>query len=154
MAERLKSKLLEEEHSVDVIAGPDSYRDLPRLIKTVETGQKAINVLLSLEETYADITPVRLASNGVSAFISIMRGCQNHCSYCVVPYVRGNERSRPPESIIHEAQKLFENGYREVTLLGQNVNSYRWTKNGVVTDFRCCESVLRHRIPKTSPMNC
>lgn len=144
MAERLKSKLLEEEHSVDIIAGPDSYRDLPHLIKTVEDGQKAINVLLSLEETYADITPVRLGSNGVSAFISIMRGCQNHCAYCVVPFVRGNERSRPPESVIQEAHELFENGYREVTLLGQNVNSYRWIKNGIVTDFaRLLESVAK-----------
>lgn len=124
MAERLKSKLLEEEKIVDMVVGPDAYRDLPNLIKEADDGQKAVNVFLSREETYADISPVRLNSNGVSAFISIMRGCNNMCSFCVVPYTRGRERSRNPESIIKEAQELFDNGYREVTLLGQNVDSY------------------------------
>ncbi|MFI5164259.1 MAG: tRNA (N6-isopentenyl adenosine(37)-C2)-methylthiotransferase MiaB [Bacteroidia bacterium] len=126
MAERLKSKLLEEEKIVDIVVGPDAYRDLPNLIESVEGGQKAVNVLLSLEETYADISPVRLDSNGVTAFISIMRGCDNMCSFCVVPFTRGRERSRDPESIVNEAKDLFEKGYREVTLLGQNVDSYLW----------------------------
>jgi tRNA-2-methylthio-N6-dimethylallyladenosine synthase len=126
MAERLKSKLLEEEKIVDLVVGPDSYRDLPNLIESVESGQKAVNVLLSLEETYADISPVRLGSNGVTAFISITRGCDNMCSFCVVPFTRGRERSRDPESIVNEAKNLFEQGYREVTLLGQNVDSYLW----------------------------
>lgn len=126
MAERLKSKLLEEEKLIDIVVGPDAYRDLPNLIETVEGGQKGVNVLLSREETYADISPVRLASNGVTAFISIMRGCDNMCSFCVVPFTRGRERSRDPESIIREAKNLFEHGYREVTLLGQNVDSYLW----------------------------
>jgi tRNA-2-methylthio-N6-dimethylallyladenosine synthase len=126
MAERLKSKLLEEEKIVDLVVGPDSYRDLPNLIERVESGQKAVNVLLSLEETYADISPVRLGSNGVTAFISITRGCDNMCSFCVVPFTRGRERSRDPESIVNEAKNLFEQGYREVTLLGQNVDSYLW----------------------------
>jgi tRNA-2-methylthio-N6-dimethylallyladenosine synthase len=126
MAERLKSNLLEEEKLVDLVVGPDAYRDLPNLLQKVEGGQKAVNVLLSREETYADINPVRLDSNGISAFISIMRGCDNMCSFCVVPFTRGRERSRDPESIIHEAKYLFENGYKEVTLLGQNVDSYKW----------------------------
>jgi len=126
MAERLKEKLLEEEKFVDIVVGPDAYRDLPKLIETVEGGQKAVNVLLSREETYADISPVRLASNGVTAFISIMRGCDNMCSFCVVPFTRGRERSRDPESIVNEARVLFEQGYREVTLLGQNVDSYKF----------------------------
>ncbi|NWJ52842.1 MAG: tRNA (N6-isopentenyl adenosine(37)-C2)-methylthiotransferase MiaB [Bacteroidetes bacterium] len=126
MAERLKEKILEEEPHVTVIAGPDAYRDLPKLMADVEEGQKAVNVLLSSSETYEDIEPIRLDHNGVSAFISIMRGCENFCAYCVVPYTRGRERSRNPETIIHEASDLFEKGYREVTLLGQNVNSYRW----------------------------
>lgn len=130
MAERLKSKLLEEEKDVDIIAGPDAYRDLPQLMNSVENGQKAINVLLSAEETYGDIRPVRLDPNKISAFISIMRGCQNFCSYCVVPFTRGKERSRSPETIINEARELFDQGYREVTLLGQNVNSYNWDENG------------------------
>ncbi|MFZ5554900.1 MAG: tRNA (N6-isopentenyl adenosine(37)-C2)-methylthiotransferase MiaB [Bacteroidota bacterium] len=130
MAERLKSSLLEEEKLVDLVVGPDAYRDLPALVKQVESGQKAVNVLLSREETYADISPVRLDNNGISAFISIMRGCDNMCSFCVVPFTRGRERSRDPESIIHEAKYLFENGYREVTLLGQNVDSYKWNMNG------------------------
>ena len=127
MAERLKAKLLEEEKMVDIVTGPDAYRDLPRLIEEAETGQKAVNVLLSREETYADISPIRLNSNGVTAFISIMRGCNNMCSFCVVPFTRGRERSRDPESIVREAQQLFAQGYREVTLLGQNVDSYRYS---------------------------
>ena len=124
MAERLKEKLLEGNCGVDIVAGPDSYRDLPHLCREAESGGKGINTLLSTEETYADITPVRLDKNGVSGFISIMRGCNNFCAYCVVPYTRGRERSRSHETIVGEARTLFENGYREVTLLGQNVNSY------------------------------
>lgn len=127
MAERLKADLLEEEKIVDLVAGPDAYRDLPRLIGQVDEGDKAVNTFLSREETYADINPVRLNSNGVTAFISIMRGCDNMCSFCVVPFTRGRERSRDPKSIVAEAQKLFARGYREVTLLGQNVDSYKWS---------------------------
>jgi tRNA-2-methylthio-N6-dimethylallyladenosine synthase len=126
MAERLKSKLLEEQKLVDLVVGPDAYRDLPNLIQTVESGQRAVNVLLSREETYAEISPVRLGSNGISAFISITRGCDNMCSFCVVPFTRGRERSRDPETIVAEAKELFANGYKEVTLLGQNVDSYEW----------------------------
>jgi tRNA-2-methylthio-N6-dimethylallyladenosine synthase len=126
MAERLKSKFLEEEKLVDVVVGPDAYRELPQLLSEVESGQKAINVLLSREETYADISPVRLNGNGITAFISIMRGCDNMCSFCVVPFTRGRERSRDPHSILAEARDLFEKGYKEVTLLGQNVDSYKW----------------------------
>jgi tRNA-2-methylthio-N6-dimethylallyladenosine synthase len=126
MAERLKSKLLDEEKIVDLVVGPDAYRDLPALIDQVDDGQKAVNVLLSREETYADISPVRLNSNGVSAFISIMRGCDNMCSFCVVPFTRGRERSRDAHSIIKEAEQLIAEGYKEVTLLGQNVDSYKW----------------------------
>jgi len=127
MAERLKEKLLESNKMVDMVVGPDAYRDLPMLVETASSGHSAVNVLLSREETYADISPVRLESNGVSAFISIMRGCNNMCAYCVVPYVRGAERSRDPETIAREAHEIFAQGYREVTLLGQNVNSYLWT---------------------------
>ncbi len=127
MAERLKKSLLEEEKIVDLVVGPDAYRDLPNLINEVDGGQKAVNVLLSREETYADINPIRLNSNGVSAFISIMRGCDNMCSFCVVPFTRGRERSRDAHSIIKEAQQLLAAGYKEVTLLGQNVDSYKWT---------------------------
>lgn len=127
MAERLKSKLLEEEKIVDLVAGPDAYRDLPNLISQVDDGAKAVNTFLSREETYADINPVRLNSNGVTAFISIMRGCDNMCTFCVVPFTRGRERSRDPHSIVKEARDLFNNGYREVTLLGQNVDSYKWS---------------------------
>ena len=126
MAERLKSKFLEEEKLVDIVIGPDSYRDLPNLLSQADEGMRGVNVLLSREETYADISPVRLNSNGISAFVSIMRGCDNMCSFCVVPFTRGRERSRDPESIIREATELFEEGYREVTLLGQNVDSYQW----------------------------
>ena len=128
MAERLKSKLLEEEKIVDLVAGPDAYRDLPKLIGQVDDGQKAVNTFLSREETYADISPVRLNSNGISAFISIMRGCDNMCTFCVVPFTRGRERSRDPRSIVAEARDLFNRGYREVTLLGQNVDSYKWSQ--------------------------
>jgi len=129
MAERLKSKLLEEEKIVDLVVGPDAYRDLPNLVNKVDEGQKAVNTFLSREETYADISPVRLNSNGVTAFISIMRGCDNMCSFCVVPFTRGRERSRDPHSIIKEARDLFSKGYKEVTLLGQNVDSYKWSPN-------------------------
>lgn len=125
MAERLKERLLDGPTGVDVVAGPDAYRDLPHLVREAEAGGKGVNVLLSTEETYAEIAPVRLDRNGVSAFVAIMRGCNNFCSYCVVPYTRGRERSRDPQTIVDEARTLFENGYREVTLLGQNVNSYR-----------------------------
>jgi len=127
MAERLKTKLLEEEKIVDLVAGPDAYRDLPDLILQVDDGVKAVNTFLSREETYADISPVRLNSNGVTAFISIMRGCDNMCSFCVVPFTRGRERSRDPHSILAEAKDLFDKGFREVTLLGQNVDSYKWS---------------------------
>lgn len=136
MAERLKSKVLEEEKLVDIVAGPDSYRSLPDLIEEVEGGQKAVNVLLSRDETYADISPVRLDKNGVTGFVSITRGCDNMCSFCVVPFTRGRERSRDPHTIVKECQDLFNAGYREVTLLGQNVNSYRWnmTSKGKIKD--------------------
>ena len=126
MAERLKSKFLEEERLVDIVVGPDAYRSLPMLIHEAESGQKAVNVLLSREETYADISPVRLNSNGITAFVSIMRGCNNMCSFCVVPFTRGRERSRDPESILQECMDLVKEGYKEVTLLGQNVDSYYW----------------------------
>ena len=135
MAERLKEKLLESEKLVDLVAGPDAYRELPSLIGDAESGHKAVNVLLSGEETYSDISPVRMDRNGVTAFISIMRGCNNMCAYCVVPYVRGAERSRNPESIVREAKGLFEKGYREVTLIGQNVNSYNWKEGDNILNF-------------------
>ncbi len=136
MAERLKTNLLEEEKLVDLVAGPDAYRDLPGLINEVEGGQRAVNVLLSREETYADISPVRLDKNGVTSFVSITRGCDNMCSFCVVPFTRGRERSRDPETIVKECKELFDLGYREVTLLGQNVDSYRWnmTSKGEIKD--------------------
>ena len=126
MAERLKKNLLEEEKLVDLVAGPDAYRDLPNLIEEVGTGQKAVNVLLSRDETYADISPVRLDQGGIAAFVTIMRGCDNMCSFCVVPFTRGRERSRDPHTIVEECKDLYSRGYREVTLLGQNVDSYRW----------------------------
>jgi len=134
MAERLKEKFLEEERLVDMVVGPDAYRTLPGLIGEAETGQKAVNVLLSREETYADISPVRLDSNGVAAFVSIMRGCNNMCSFCVVPFTRGRERSRDAVSIVRECRDLFHRGYREVTLLGQNVDSYYWMEEGGLPD--------------------
>ncbi|MHA4811819.1 tRNA (N6-isopentenyl adenosine(37)-C2)-methylthiotransferase MiaB [Flavitalea flava] len=133
MAERLKSKLLEEEKLVDMVVGPDAYRTLPGLIEEAESGQKGVNVLLSREETYADISPIRLDSDGVSAFVSIMRGCNNMCSFCVVPFTRGRERSRDAGSIIRECEELFSNGYKEVTLLGQNVDSYHWVDENIVS---------------------
>jgi tRNA-2-methylthio-N6-dimethylallyladenosine synthase len=137
MAERLKAQFLEEEKLVDLVVGPDAYRTLPLLIEEAETGQKAVNVLLSRDETYADIAPIRLNSNGVTAFVSIMRGCNNMCSFCVVPFTRGRERSRDAQSIIKECKELFEQGYREVTLLGQNVDSYHWIDehNGQIITF-------------------
>lgn len=135
MAERLREKLIDREELVNLVAGPDAYRDLPRLLREAEGGAKAVNVLLSGEETYAEISPVRLDKNGVSAYISIMRGCNNMCSYCVVPYTRGAERSRDPQTILREARELFDGGYREVTLLGQNVNSYRWENGETVAGF-------------------
>jgi len=128
MAERLKEELIELQQSVDLVVGPDAYRNLPSLLNTVESGEKAVNVLLSEEETYAEIEPVRVGDNQVSAFIAIMRGCENFCAYCVVPYTRGKERSRDCETIVDEAKKLFEQGYREITLLGQNVNSYNYNE--------------------------
>ncbi|MFZ4426431.1 MAG: tRNA (N6-isopentenyl adenosine(37)-C2)-methylthiotransferase MiaB [Saprospiraceae bacterium] len=137
MAERLKSKFLEEEKIVDLVVGPDAYRDLPALLEVAEAGEKGVNVFLSREETYADISPLRLGSNGVSAYISIMRGCDNMCSFCVVPFTRGRERSRDAFTIVAEARELFERGYREVTLLGQNVDSYKWEnpENGKTVHF-------------------
>jgi tRNA-2-methylthio-N6-dimethylallyladenosine synthase len=134
MAERLKSKFIEEEKLVDLVVGPDAYRTLPGLIEEAESGQKGVNVLLSREETYGDIAPIRLNSNGVTAFVSIMRGCNNMCSFCVVPFTRGRERSRDANSIIKECEELFENGYREVTLLGQNVDSYSWSPTQTLPD--------------------
>ena len=150
MAERLKSKLLEEEKLVDLVVGPDAYRSLPTLIEEAETGTKAVNVLLSREETYADISPVRLNSNGVSAFVSIMRGCNNMCTFCVVPFTRGRERSRDFVSIIGECQDLFDRGYREVTLLGQNVDSYYWvdSNSNHVVDF----AMLLEKVAKINPL--
>jgi len=136
MAERLKQNLLEEEKLVDLVAGPDAYRDLPNLVEEVGSGQKAVNVLLSREETYADISPVRLDQGGITAFVTITRGCDNMCSFCVVPFTRGRERSRDPQTIVQECKDLFAKGYREVTLLGQNVDSYRWnmSSKGVIKD--------------------
>ncbi len=142
MAERLKAQFLEEEKIVDIVVGPDAYRTLPDLIESVEGGQKAVNVLLSRDETYADINPVRLDSNGVTAFISITRGCDNMCAFCVVPFTRGRERSRDPLSIVNEAKSLFGQGYREVTLLGQNVDSYLWTGGGLKKDNPSAEELI------------
>ncbi|MBL0056310.1 MAG: tRNA (N6-isopentenyl adenosine(37)-C2)-methylthiotransferase MiaB [Chitinophagaceae bacterium] len=149
MAERLKSKFLEEEQLVDMVVGPDAYRTLPLLIEEATTGQKGVNVLLSRDETYADIAPVRLNSNGVTAFVSIMRGCNNMCSFCVVPFTRGRERSRDARSVISECQTLFEQGYREVTLLGQNVDSYHWIheKDGSAVTF----AMLMEQVAQISP---
>ena len=135
MAERLKTKFLEEEHLVDLVVGPDAYRDLPNLLKETEDGRDAINVILSKEETYADISPVRLGGNGVTAFVTITRGCDNMCTFCVVPFTRGRERSRDPHSIIEECKDLWNNGYKEITLLGQNVDSYLWYGGGPKKNF-------------------
>src|SRR6185312_8438296 len=149
MAERLKSKLLEEEKLVDLVVGPDGYRTLPVLIEAAEGGQKSVNVLLSREETYADISPVRLNSNGVNAFVSIMRGCNNMCSFCVVPFTRGRERSRDADSIVRECSALFQQGYREITLLGQNVDSYHWySANAQDISF----AMLLERVAMISPL--
>ncbi|GAB4134004.1 MAG: tRNA (N6-isopentenyl adenosine(37)-C2)-methylthiotransferase MiaB [Raineya sp.] len=142
MAERLKTKLLEEEKMVDIVAGPDAYRDLPKLVNEADEGSRAINVFLSREETYADISPVRLNSNGITAFVSIMRGCDNMCSFCVVPFTRGRERSRNPYSIVEECKNLFENGFREVTLLGQNVDSYFWTAKEDIISLKMYQKAL------------
>lgn len=135
MAERLKEKFLEQEKLVDIVVGPDAYRDLPNLIGEVDEGRKAVNVILSKEETYAEISPVRLGENRITAFVSIMRGCDNMCSFCVVPFTRGRERSRDPKSIVNECQQLVTDGYKEVTLLGQNVDSYLWSGGGLKKDF-------------------
>jgi len=135
MAERLKEKFLEEEKLVDMVVGPDAYRDLPNLIEEVNDGRKAVNVILSKEETYAEISPVRLGGNGITAFVSITRGCDNMCTFCVVPFTRGRERSRDPKSIVQECQQLVTDGYKEVTLLGQNVDSYLWHGGGLKKDF-------------------
>lgn len=146
MAERLKSKFIEEEKLVDIVVGPDAYRSLPGLIEEAESGQKGVNVLLSRDETYGDISPIRLNSNGVTAFVSIMRGCNNMCSFCVVPFTRGRERSRDPQSILDECINLFEEGYREVTLLGQNVDSYSWqnsAENEMVSFAKLLEKVAQ-----------
>lgn len=148
MAERLKEQLLEEEPVIDLVVGPDAYRELPSLLAQLETGQKGIDTLLSTTETYSDIEPVRMDKNRVSSFVSIMRGCNNFCAYCVVPGTRGRERSRDPETIIKEATVLFRNGYREVTLLGQNVNSYHWDENGAIVSF---EQVLE-RVALIDPL--
>jgi tRNA-2-methylthio-N6-dimethylallyladenosine synthase len=150
MAERLKSKFLEEEKLVDIVVGPDAYRSLPSLVTEAEGGQKAVNVLLSREETYADISPVRIDSNGVSAFVSIMRGCNNMCTFCVVPFTRGRERSRDAQSILYECRELFAQGFREVTLLGQNVDSYYFVdeKNDETVNF----ASLLEKVAGISPL--
>ena len=150
MAERLKEKFIEQEKLVDIVVGPDAYRSLPGLIQEAETGQKAVNVLLSRDETYADIAPIRLNSNGVNAFVSIMRGCNNMCSFCVVPFTRGRERSRDASSIINECKNLFEDGYREVTLLGQNVDSYYWVDEQ--KDERVTFAMLMEKVALISPL--
>ena len=148
MAERLKEKLIETDQLVDLVVGPDAYRGLALLVAEAESGHKAVNVLLSREETYADISPVRMDKNGISSFVSIMRGCNNMCAYCVVPYVRGAERSRNPESVVREVRELYDAGYREVTLLGQNVDSYKWTGNGETIMF----PELLEKVAKISPL--
>jgi tRNA-2-methylthio-N6-dimethylallyladenosine synthase len=162
MAERLRQKFLEQEKLVDIVVGPDAYRDLPRLLDvSADSGQAAVNVQLSREETYADIAPVRYDSNGISAFVSIMRGCDNMCSFCVVPFTRGRERSRPAESILDECRQLVDLGYKEVTVLGQNVNSYRFGSNGQSVDFpelihriSLLDDSLRVRYSTSHPKDC
>ncbi len=143
MAERLKTKFLEEEKMVDLVVGPDAYRDLPNLVEEVEAGRDAVNVILSKDETYADVSPVRLNSNGVSAFVSITRGCDNMCTFCVVPFTRGRERSRDPQSILKEIQELVDKNYKEVTLLGQNVDSYLWYGGGLKKDFKKASEIAK-----------
>ncbi|MEP1152316.1 MAG: tRNA (N6-isopentenyl adenosine(37)-C2)-methylthiotransferase MiaB [Balneola sp.] len=154
MAERIKDRILEQEHLVDIVVGPDAYRDIPRLLAEVDDGRKAVNVLLSLEETYADITPVRTVGNGVSAFVSIMRGCDNMCAFCVVPFTRGRERSRPMESILKEVRQLSDEGIKEITLLGQNVNSYQDGENSFAKLMLACSQVnpeIRFRFSSPHP---
>jgi len=154
MAERLKGKFLEEEKLVDIVIGPDAYRDLPNLIQEVDDGRKAVNVILSKEETYADISPVRLGGNGVTAFVSITRGCDNMCTFCVVPFTRGRERSRDPQSIINECIQLVKDGYKEVTLLGQNVDSYLWYGGGPKKDFKkATEKIQRESVNFANLLN-
>ena len=143
MAERLKSKLLEEEQIVDMVVGPDAYKDLPNLIREVDDGRNAVNVILSKEETYGDVAPVRLNTNGVTAFVSITRGCDNMCTFCVVPFTRGRERSRDPQSIVKEVSQLWDQGYKEVTLLGQNVDSYLWYGGGLKKDFEKASEIQK-----------
>ncbi len=143
MAERLKAKFLEEEKIVDLVVGPDAYRDLPNLLAEVDEGRDAVNVILSKEETYGDVSPVRLNSNGVSAFVSITRGCDNMCTFCVVPFTRGRERSRDPKSILEEIQNLVDNNYKEITLLGQNVDSYLWYGGGLKKDFKNASEIAK-----------
>jgi tRNA-2-methylthio-N6-dimethylallyladenosine synthase len=143
MAERLKTKFLEEEKMLDLVVGPDAYKDLPNLLKEVEEGREAINVILSKEETYGDISPVRLNTNGVSAFVTITRGCDNMCTFCVVPFTRGRERSRDPKSIIEEAKELWSKGYKEITLLGQNADSYLWYGGGLKKDFKNASDIAK-----------
>jgi len=161
MAERLKEKLLDEEKLVDMVVGPDAYRDLPNLVKELDEGRKAVNVILSKEETYADVSPVRLGQNGVSAFVSITRGCDNMCTFCVVPFTRGRERSRNPQTIVEECVDLWDNGYKEITLLGQNVDSYLWYGGGLKKDYEKASDAakaasvdfakLLHRVAKAVP---
>lgn len=154
MAERIRDKIIEKEHLVDLVVGPDAYRDLPELLADVDDGRKAVNTLLSLEETYADISPVRTTGNGVSAFVTIMRGCDNMCAFCVVPFTRGRERSRPVESILDELQQLSDQGYREVTLLGQNVNSYHFEDTdftGLMDKASKVDSEMRIRFSSPHP---
>ncbi len=143
MAERLKQQLLEEEKIVDMVVGPDAYKDIPNLLQEVDAGNQAVNVILSKEETYGDVSPVRLSSNGVTAFVSITRGCDNMCTFCVVPFTRGRERSRDPESILEEVRDLFSKGYKEITLLGQNVDSYLWYGGGLKKDFKKASEIQR-----------
>ncbi|HOZ96994.1 MAG TPA: tRNA (N6-isopentenyl adenosine(37)-C2)-methylthiotransferase MiaB [Niabella sp.] len=152
MAERLKSKFLEEEKLVDIVVGPDAYRSLPQLVSEATEGHKSVNVLLSREETYADIAPIRLNTNGVTAFVSIMRGCNNMCSFCVVPFTRGRERSRDADSILNECRDLFENGYREVTLLGQNVDSYYYNAESNSMDHAVTFAKLLEKVAQISPL--
>ncbi len=152
MAERLKTKFLEEEQLVDLVVGPDAYRDLPNLLKETDGGRDAINVILSKEETYADINPVRLGGSGVTAFVTITRGCDNMCTFCVVPFTRGRERSRDPHSIIKECVDLWENGYKEITLLGQNVDSYLWYGGGAKKDFKNASEIQKLTAVKFSQL--
>ena len=150
MAERLKHQFLEEEKIVDIVVGPDAYKDLPNLLREADANREAVNVILSKEETYGDISPVRLSSNGVSAFVTITRGCDNMCTFCVVPFTRGRERSRDPKSILHEINDLAQKGYKEITLLGQNVDSYLWYGGGLKKDFKNATH-YRKKPPLISP---